>query len=280
MTNYIFSGRTHADVNLCGLDSQNGLCPAMPPLGIRSHLSLINHRNIITFIEIRHLHRGGCHPAVLLGDALLSGQHGAGHTVLRHFLVDLQGQKTQRAQIHPIPGIFQPFQRLKSLAAVRRTDMQDKMPSHLERFRKLQLRPRGHQLQNLILQGLCPKRTEQIIQRSPADLAGRILFQIFIECRAYQPLVLRKQQRQIQPYQLWQYLPPDAIQHRLKMISGRTIPEIIGLTVIILQGIPGDLAVFQALQSTCQTDGLLRGPLCLYGGGSPDLSRPLVLTPV
>ena len=72
-------------MDFVGFQSQNRLCPAMPAVWIGGQLRLINHGNIVFLGEICHLDRRSCDPAVIVGDTLLTGQHGAGDAAVVHF---------------------------------------------------------------------------------------------------------------------------------------------------------------------------------------------------
>ena len=101
-----FSGGTHADMDFVGFQSQNRLCPAMPAVWIGGQLRLINHGNIVFLGEICHLDRRSCDPAVIVGDTLLTGQHGAGNAAVVHFFIYLKRQKAQRTEVSALFRCF------------------------------------------------------------------------------------------------------------------------------------------------------------------------------
>ncbi len=86
--------RTHTNVDFRCTQSQNRLGPGMSPVRIRYQLGLIDNRNVIIFIKIRHLDGGRHNPASILFDTFLAGPHGTGHMVFLHLFKHFQGQQT------------------------------------------------------------------------------------------------------------------------------------------------------------------------------------------
>ena len=78
----------------------------MTAVWIGGQLRLINHGNIVFLGEICHLDRRSCDPAVIVGDTLLTGQHGAGNAVVVHFFIYLKRQKAQRTEVSALFRCF------------------------------------------------------------------------------------------------------------------------------------------------------------------------------
>ncbi len=135
-------------MHLLRADAQNRPCPVAAPVFIRHHLRFIYDGNVIRFPDIQNLHRGSLHETAMRAYSLLPGNHVAGDSVRHHAVVNFQRQQTQRSQINTVVSLFEPLQRLVSLAAVGGTDVQDKAALHGTRFRVLFLRLRLHQLLN------------------------------------------------------------------------------------------------------------------------------------
>ena len=194
--------------------AQEGEGPGGTPLAVGDHLGLVDDRQIVFGLEVQHLDRGGLHAGERDADLLLAGLQAAGTAVLVQFFEFLIRQQTQRRQVDTLFRLLQHVQGVVALAAVRRADMQDKLPLLLPGQGEQVRIGLGHGVQQAVLdavalpflpqipfrsvlqQGVLQQQVrDRLLRERPADAQRVILHESLISRRLFLDQVLRVQSR-------------------------------------------------------------------------------------